>query len=113
MMDELVSKLSEGHHPVEVKLRPEATVQAFRESIDRGVVHIRFTDTRGGTELGVRLDPEQCDLSKADFAGEKGNAHLVGGLSLNYVKVQCVADIDLKTLSGTGHLIPQMQEAIA
>lgn len=112
-MDELVHKLSEGEHPVEVRLRPEATVEAFRESIDRGVVHIRFTDTRGGTELGVRIEPEQCDLSQADFAGKKGKAHLVGSLSLNYVKVQCVADIDLKTLSGSGHLVPQKQEAVA
>ena len=112
-MDELVHKLSQGDHPVEIKLRPEATVEAFRESIDRGVVHVRFTDTRGGTELGVRIDPDQCDLSKADFSGKKGSAHLVGGLSLNYVKVQCIADIDLQTLSGKGHLVPQTQETNA
>jgi len=28
-----------------------------------------------------------------------------GTLTLNYVKVRCVADIHLETLSGTGHLV--------
>ncbi|MEO0986106.1 MAG: hypothetical protein AAFY20_11210 [Cyanobacteria bacterium J06639_14] len=30
--------------------------------------------------------------------------HLVSEPILNYVKVQCVADIDLTTLEGKGHL---------
>jgi hypothetical protein len=32
--------------------------------------------------------------------------HLVGGLTLNYVKVRSIADIDLGTLAGQGHLEP-------
>lgn len=28
----------------------------------------------------------------------------MGDLSLDYTKVRCVADIDLKTLAGQGHL---------
>jgi hypothetical protein len=28
-----------------------------------------------------------------------------GTLTLNYVKVRCVADIELETLNGTGHLV--------
>jgi hypothetical protein len=27
-------------------------------------------------------------------------------LTLNYVKVRCIADIDLEKLTGKGHLIP-------
>lgn len=102
--DDLVHRLSEGDHPVEAGLRPERTVQALKECIDRDYVHIKFTGTRGGTELGVRLDRGATDLTRAAFADAKGNAHLVGNLTLNYVKVRCVADIDLQTLSGTGHL---------
>jgi hypothetical protein len=71
-----------------------------------GYVHVKFTGTRGGTELGVRLDPVALDVSKADFEGASGTVHLEGGLTLNYVKVRCVADIDLQTLTGTGRLVP-------
>jgi uncharacterized protein YbdZ (MbtH family) len=102
--DDLVSRLSKGEHSVESSLRPEKTAQALKERIDLGYVHIKFTETRGGTELGVRLDREALDLSQADFEGQKGTVHLEGELTLNYVKVRCIADIDLKTLAGKGHL---------
>lgn len=104
--DELVQRLTEGNHPVEASLRQEKTAKAFKERIDLGYVHIKFTETRGGTELGVRLDPQAIDLSKADFENEAGTVHLEGGLTLNYVPVRCVADIDLNTLSGRGYLVP-------
>src|SRR5262249_557709 len=77
--DELVDRLCEGDHPVEAGLRPEKTVQVLKETIDRGYVHIKFTDTKGGTELGVRLDNALSDLSKADFEKQNGTVHLVGG----------------------------------
>src|SRR5262245_53247205 len=50
--DDLVKRFSEGAHPVVASLRPEKTVRAFKERIDLGYVHLRFTDTRGETELG-------------------------------------------------------------
>jgi len=48
-MDELVQRLSEGDHPIEASLRPEKTVAALKECIDRGYVHNKYTDTRDGT----------------------------------------------------------------
>jgi hypothetical protein len=105
-MNELVQKLSEGNHSVEASLRPNKTVTAFKESIDRGYVHLRFTNTKGGTELGIRLDTEASNWQDADFKSETGKVHLVGNLTLNYEKVRCIADIDLKTLEGKGHLEP-------
>jgi Core binding factor beta subunit len=105
-VDELVARLSAGDHAVEASLRPEKTIKALKECIDRGYVHIKFTETEGGTELGLKLDRQVSDLSKADFDTETGNVHLVGNLTLNYVKAQCVADIDLKTLEGKGYLVP-------
>jgi uncharacterized protein YbdZ (MbtH family) len=104
--DELVDRLCEGNHPVEAGLRPEKTTRALKESIDRGYVHIKFTDTKGGTELGFRLDKDLSDFSQADFENQSGTIHLVGRLSLNYVKVRCIADLDLQTLTGQGHLEP-------
>ncbi len=102
----LVQRLSEGDHPVEVSLRPEKTAKLFKEAVDRGYVHIKFTDTRGGTELGVRLDREATDLGNADFEGQTGRVRLAGGLTLDYVKVRLIAEIDLNTLTGKGHLDP-------
>jgi hypothetical protein len=105
-MNELVQRLSQGNHPVEASLRPEKTVAALKESIDRGYVHIKFTQTKGGTDLGVKLDPEASNLKEADFEHEAGLLHLVGNLTLNYVKVRCIVDINLKTLEGSGRLEP-------
>ena len=101
-MDELVQRLSEGDHPV-VTQRYK-TAEELKQAIDRGYVLIKFTDTRGGTELGSRLEAAQTNLGGADFSQAAGIAHLVGNLTLNYVKVRCVADVDVATLAGKGHL---------
>jgi hypothetical protein len=101
-MDELVRRLSEGDHPVVTRRADSA--EELKQSIDRGYVLVTFTDTRGGTELGVRLDDALTDLGKADFEQGTGTVHLAGNLTLNYVKVRCVVDVDLATLEGKGHL---------
>jgi len=101
----LVERLCEGDHKVEASLRPEMTVRALKDRLDLGYVHIKFTETRGGTELGVRLDRNALDLSRADFENQTGEAHLEGELTLDYVKVRCIADIDLQTFRGKGRLV--------
>ncbi len=101
----LVERLSEGDHAVEVSLRPEKTFKLFKEAIDRDYVHVKFTQTKGGTEIGFRLDRANSDFSKANFEAGTGKAHLEGNLTLDYVKVKCIADIDLGMLSGTGRLV--------
>lgn len=103
-MDELVQRLATGDHPVTVG-GPMPSVEQLKQSIDRAYVHIKFTETRGGTDLGVRLDKAASDLSGADFERGTGMVHLEGTLTLNYVRVRCVADLDLATLNGTGHLV--------
>ncbi|MEC4816859.1 MAG: MbtH domain protein [Scytonema sp. PMC 1069.18] len=105
-MNELVQRLSSGEHPVEASLGPEKTATALKECIDRGYVHIKFTNTRGGTDLGVKLDLEASKFNEADFEHQTGKVHLVGNLTLNYVKVRCIADLDLGTLEGKGRLEP-------
>lgn len=110
----LVERLCEGDHPVEVGLRPEKSAKLFKDAIDRNYVHIRFTQTKGGTELGVSLDRNASDFSNADFEKGDGRAHVEGHLTLDYVKVKCIADIDLSTLEGKGHLVKvDPQEASA
>lgn len=101
----LVDRLCDGEHAVEAGLRPERTVALFKEAIDRNYVHVKFTKTRGGTELGIRLDRDRCDFSKAEFEPGTGSVHVEGELTLDYVKVRCIADIELPSLEGKGHLV--------
>jgi len=103
-MNELVMRLAEGQHPVEISLRAGKTAENLKESIDRGYVLVKFTGTRGGTELGVRLDSQATDIRDANFGEGTGSVSLVGGLTLNYVKVRCIANIDIQTFTGMGHL---------
>jgi uncharacterized protein YbdZ (MbtH family) len=100
----LIDRLCEGDHRVEAGLRPEKTVKLFKEAIDRNYVHVKFVDTKGGTELGVRLDKDSCDFSQADFENGSGIVHVEGGLTLDYVAIRCIADIDLASLQGSGRL---------
>jgi len=105
-MSDLVNRLSTGTHPVEIRLRPEPTVEALRDCLKRGHVHVRFAETRGGTELGVPILAEASDLSGADLETQKGTIRIAGDLELDYVKVRCFAEIDVATFKGTGRLEP-------
>ena len=104
-MNDLVQRLSEGDHPVIVG-GPQPSLKEFRKRVEEmGYVFIKFTDTQGGTDLGVRVDKAAVDTSRADFDQGTGIVHVEGTLTLNYVKVRCVADVDLAQLKGTGHLL--------
>ncbi|EIC67554.1 MbtH domain-containing protein [Mycobacteroides abscessus M93] len=99
----LVDRLS-TEQDLEAVLRPDATVAALRSAIDAGYVFVRFTQTRGGTELGVELDQSATDLSEADFGSGSGTVQLTGTLTLDFEPVRCVARLDLSTLTGRGWL---------
>jgi hypothetical protein len=104
-MNELVQLLAQGEQPVAVG-GTQPSLEEFQKRVeDMGYVFIKFTATRGGTDLGVRVDKQATDLSRANFAQGTGTVHVEGTLTLNYVKVRCVAEIDLSTLNGTGHLL--------
>jgi hypothetical protein len=108
-MNDLVQRLSQGEHAVEVSLRPERTVKALKDCLDRGFVHVRFTKTRGGTELGFAVDLTHSDLAGADFDAESGQLRIAGDLTLDWVKVRCIADLQLPSMEGLGHLEPLQQ----
>ena len=103
-MNELVKRLSEGVHPVELVLRPERTAEALKACLKRRYVHIKFTATRGGTELGVRIGDDIFEGAMAALDDGAETLHLSGDLVLDYVPVRCVADIDLANWQGTGCL---------
>jgi len=101
-MNELVERLTKQQ---EVEASPhEKTAKSLKEEIDRNYVHILFTKT--GTEIGIELDKPKCKYEGCDFEKGEGTAHFEGGLILNYDKVRCVADINLKDLTGKGQLEP-------
>ncbi len=104
-MNDLVERLAQGEHPVIVGGAQPTVSELKRRIHDMGYVFIKFVDTRGGTDLGVRVDKDATDTSGADFEKATGTVHVEGTLSLNYVKVRCVADIDMVTMSGSGHLV--------
>ena len=105
-LNELVERLTKKHD-VECA-RPEKTAEALKECIDRDYVHVMFKKT--GTELGIQLDRRFCKFDEADFENSKGKVHLVGGLTLNYDKVKCIAEVDLNTCQGKGYLEPVNDE---
>ena len=100
----LVDRLAESHQPVEAVVRPDKSLRLFKEAIDRNYIHLRFTSTNGGSEIGFRLDRDACKFDGADFENGAGNIHVEGRLILDYVKARCIADIHLKTLQGKGRL---------
>lgn len=80
-------------------------VEELRERTgEMGYVLVKFTQTRGGTELGFPLDRAASDISQANFDAGTGSVHVEGLLTLNDDPVRCIADIDVATLKGTGRL---------
>jgi len=102
--ESLVDLLCVGEHPLVLSMDPGASVKGFKEAVASGYVRVKFTNTSGGTELGLRLDKDACDFKEADFEQGIGRAWVVGGLSLDYTTVRCVANIELETLAGHGKL---------
>jgi hypothetical protein len=102
-MNELTERLTVEQPVVMGGANPSAEELRDRTG-EMGYVLVKFTETRGGTELGFPLDREATDLSQADFEDGTGTAHVEGHLVLNDDPVRCIADIDLATLRGTGRL---------
>jgi hypothetical protein len=105
-MDELTERLSHQGNVVAIG-GPEPSLADLRRRVhELGYVFVKFTGTAGGTDLGVALDRDATDLSAADLDAGTGSVHLEGTLVLNDDPVRCIADIDVTSLAGTGHLVP-------
>ncbi|HSE16151.1 MAG TPA: MbtH family protein [Pyrinomonadaceae bacterium] len=102
--ESLVERLCKGEHRVEISLRPNLSAKAFKEAIDTGYVRVKFTQTKGGTELGIRVNNDACNFQDANFEQATGRAKVVGDLTLDQTKVRCIAEIDLQSLTGQSHL---------
>ena len=102
-MDSLVARLSKGKHKIVFEQRTKG-IEEVKERLENGFIFVTFTQTAGGTELGINLDKKSIDLNCADFIEGKGKVHLEGTCTLNYHKARCIADVDLETREGQGYL---------
>jgi len=105
-MDTLVQQLSEGSHPIALGGPNPTLADLKRRILELDYVFLKFTATQGGTDLGMRIDKDKLNVKAADLERANGLFHIEGELTLNDVKVRCVADLDLHTLQGQGHLVP-------
>lgn len=111
-MNELTERLT-VEQPI-VMGGADPTVDELRDRTgEMGYVLVKFTQTRGGTELGFPLDRTTTDLSNANFDEGTGSVHVEGNLILNDDPVRCIADINLATLKGTGRLALEEKAAVA
>jgi len=111
MINELVKRLSEGKHEVVIGHRDEP-YEEIKERIEGGYIHIKFTKTRGGTELGINVDLNSTNVKDLDFTKGEGLLHIEGTTNLNYNAVRLIADIDLASRKGEGYLEVVSEEPI-
>ena len=103
MINELVERLSEGKHEVVIGHRDEP-YEEIKERIEDGYIHIKFTQTKGGTELGINVDLNSTNMQDLDFTQGEGLLHIEGTTNLNYNAVKLIANIDLASRKGEGYL---------
>jgi hypothetical protein len=105
-MDDLTKRLTVDQPVILGGLDP--TLEDLRiRTTELAYILVKFTETRGGTELGFPLDRDATELSLANFDEGTGTVHVEGTLTLNGDPVRCVADLDLVTLKGTGRLVAE------
>lgn len=102
-MSDLVRRLAQ-EQAVEVIVAPGDPGEQLKAAVDRGYLHVQFSGTRGGTRLGVRIDPGRSGAADIDWQAGRGRLDIVGQLTLDDVPVQCRASIDVSTLRGVGRL---------
>ena len=100
----LPSRLAKKSTAVIYLPRTDDPLKELKGAVDRRYVHVKFTATKGGTELGFPIDSEGSDLSGADWERGSGTIHVEGDLKLDGVRVRCMADLDIATMKGKGRL---------
>ncbi|WP_375333156.1 MULTISPECIES: hypothetical protein [unclassified Candidatus Tisiphia] len=104
-MDDLVERLL-NKQPIDFESRTDSMEELKERLIEMKFVFVTFTETSGGTELGIDVDLDLTDIENADFDKGAGIIRVIGTCKLNYQKVRCIAEVDLSTKKGTGYLDP-------
>lgn len=104
-MDNLIERLLQKQL-IDFESRTNTLEEVKERLTEIKFVFVTFTETRGGTELGIDVDLDLTNIENTDFKKGSGIIHVVGTCILNYQKVRCIADVDLSTKKGTGYLEP-------
>ena len=102
-MDDLVERLL-NKQPIDFESRTDSMEEVKERLIEMKFVFVTFTETSGGTELGINVDLDLTDIENADFDKGTGTIRVAGICTLNYQKVRCIAEVDLSTKKGAGYL---------
>jgi len=102
--NELVRKLM-NEQPVQIIRYLEEgkpSIEKLRRAVETGYILVKFTETKGGTELGcnVKNDNPKCSIQW------KENSQLTfsGRLKLDFTPILVHATIDCTTFQGTGRV---------
>lgn len=101
-MDKLVEFLAEGSHPVCVILKPEKTLDELIQCFKRKFINLEFTDTKGGTEIGINIGPNSTNENEINHLTKE--VYIEGELYMNFVKVKVESNIKVCDFSGFGSL---------
>jgi uncharacterized protein YbdZ (MbtH family) len=99
----LVDRLSGQDHRVEIRTRAEDRVAYLQERLELGYVYVHFPDTRGGTELGLKLDSDSAAKAIKQLK-VLDDIELDGRLVLDDVPVMCRVRLSPADLAGRGGL---------
>jgi len=77
------------------------SVDKLRRAVEIGYVLVKFTQTKGGTELGCNIKNEDSRC-KAEFTENTVSIH--GRLKLDFTPILVHAKINLDTFQGTAYV---------
>ncbi|MTH94742.1 hypothetical protein [Roseibium sp. RKSG952] len=114
----LVKKLTAKEQPVFVCRREEDPAEkrsALIREIGYDRVHITFPETKGPTEIGIRLVRDLCGtLTLGDTTeDDPENLLLVGDINLDGSDIRVSATISLKDFTGTANVVLREKDEVS
>ena len=110
-MTELLAKLCGGASPVKIPCGDAHPREALEDFLEDRIVPVLFTDTIGGSELDILIDPAGTQIEEADGGRGAGVLRLVGDLILDDAPVRARIEVALDTMTGWGRLVAAQDAA--
>jgi hypothetical protein len=107
-VDRLVEFLTSDEHPVTMDRYGSAAEVA--EAVGDGVLLLRCTDTRGGTELSFEIAADAAERAVQSIGSSQPRFEVTGSLTLNDEDLRVTASIDAESLTGTAQFQPVQQQ---
>eukprot|EP00163_Fabomonas_tropica_P022886 TRINITY_DN4005_c0_g1_i1.p1 TRINITY_DN4005_c0_g1~~TRINITY_DN4005_c0_g1_i1.p1 ORF type:complete len:214 (-),score=58.26 TRINITY_DN4005_c0_g1_i1:128-769(-) len=103
----LVTKLMDKQAVQIIRYRNDDGTPALdklKDAVKRQYVLVKFTQTTGGTELGLNLTPLPDRPTYSQVHWSDTQLQVTGRAKLDYTPILIHASIDLATFEGTGHV---------